>query len=222
MDAERFVASRKIARHATAVTLTMSFMLMFSCGAPSKSPVAREDDNGSLVARAMHFRALVAQEDYRLARALMAADPIRWWGNRDDGGQPWTIGKRTPGPWSDWDGHFRSEKTIMGWREGPNHATATIRETNDYYRLLHRGWVTNEATYFFDEAGRIEGLLIRAVGERPRGLTDEFLEWARANDPEELEELMPGGEIDPSGDHPRRFRRLLNRWRRASGLELIE
>jgi hypothetical protein len=33
---------------------------------------------------------------------------------------------------------------------------------------------------------------------------------------------MPGGEIDPAGDHPERFRRLLNRWRQASGLPMIE
>jgi hypothetical protein len=33
---------------------------------------------------------------------------------------------------------------------------------------------------------------------------------------------MPEGEIDPSGDHPGRFRRLLNSWRRAAGLEPIE
>jgi len=64
-----------------------------------------------------------------------------------------------------------------------------VRETNDYFRLLERGWVT----YFFDESGRIAGLLIRAVGDRPQGKTDEFLTWAREHDPEELALLMPGG-----------------------------
>ncbi len=99
---------------------------------------------------------------------------------------------------------------------------AVIRETNDYFRLLERGWVTNEVAYFFDDSGRINGLLIRAVGDRPPGKTEEFLAWTRVHDPEELATLVPGGEIDPSGDHPERFRRLLNRWRQESGLETIE
>lgn len=31
---------------------------------------------------------------------------------------------------------------------------AAVRETNDYFRLLERGRVTNEITYFFDDEGR--------------------------------------------------------------------
>jgi hypothetical protein len=45
---------------------------------------------------------------------------------------------------------------------------------------------------------------------------------AKAHAPAEPAALMRGGEIDPSGDHPERFRRLLERWRQASGLKPIE
>lgn len=172
--------------------------------------------------RAQHFRALVEQGDYAAAKDIIASDARRWWGERRGVGQPWKIGLQSPGPWAAWDEHFRSRKEIVQWTEGDDHATVLIRETNDYYRLLDRGSVLNEVTYFFDGSGRIDGLLIRGVGERPPGKTEEFLEWARENDPQELSALMPEGEIDPSGDHPERFRRLLNRWREANGLPAIE
>lgn len=178
-------------------------------------------DTSSLVVKARAFRSLLANEDYDAARAMMAPDPRRWWEAREGEGETWTIGQ-SGGPWADWDRHFRSRSELLEWREEPGAATAVVRETNEYFTLLERGWVTTEIRYTFNDAGRIEGLLIRAVGERPPGRTDEFLAWAREHDPGELEALMPGGEIDPAGDHAPRFRRLLNRWRRAMGLEPIE
>lgn len=152
---------------------------------------------------------------------MMSTDPRRWFAPREGEGQPWRVGPGT-GPWSAWDDHFRSEGTVVAWRREDRSVTAIVRETNDYFRLLERGYVTSEITYFFDREGLIDGLLIAAVGERSPGRTEEFLAWARENEPEELEALMPGGEIDPSGDHPQRFRALLNRWRVAAGLDPIE
>lgn len=174
----------------------------------------------SLVERARTFRTLLRGGEYAAARAMTAPDPRRWWETRQGEGSPWKIGPGA-GPWAAWDAHFGSRSELVEWR-GVDSATAVVRETNDYFRLLERGWVTNEITYFFDETGRIEGLLIRAVGERPPGRTEEFLTWARANAPAEIETLMPGGEIDPSGDHPERFRHLLERWRRESGIDAAD
>lgn len=192
-------------------------------GCVSDGSAGRRDGAApSLVSRAREFRALVRAGEYDAARDLMAPDARRWWESRSGPGRPWKIGPKIRGPWANWDEHFRSEKELVGWKEGDRSATAVVRETNDYFRLLERGWVTNEIIYFFNDAGRIEGLLIRAAGERPPGRTDEFVAWARVHDPEELDVLMPGGEVDPSGDHPQRFRNLLNRWRRAAGLEPIE
>ena len=190
-------------------------------GAEAAPAAQMPSDTTSLVRKAQAFRSLLGEADYDAARAMMAPDPRRWWETREGEGGPWTIGP-SGGPWADWDRHFRSRNELVEWREEPAAATAVVRETNDYFTLLERGWVTNEITYTFDDEGRIEGLLIRAVGERAPGRTDEFLAWAREHDPEGLEALMPGGEIDPAGDHATRFRRLLNRWRRAAGLDPIE
>lgn len=191
-------------------------LALMGCGA------GRSGDGGrALAARAQEFRSRIDRGDYEAAQAMMAPDPRRWWGDRVGEGRPWQIGPKS-GPWAGWDEHFRSKKEIVEWREGADSASVIMRETNDYFRLLERGWVTTEITYHFDPSGRIEGLSIRGIGERPPGRTDEFLAWAREHDPEELDALMPGGEIDPTGDHPERFRRLLNRWRQSAGLETID
>lgn len=194
---------------------------MWSCSGNGDTGEGGHADQASKISRAQQFRALVSQGDHEAARAMMAPGARRWWGTRRGEGQPWTVGAKA-GPWADWDRHMRSQKEVVRWTEGPDSATVVMRETNDYFRLLERGWVTNEVTYFFDASGRIDGLLIRGVGERPPGRTAEFLAWAREHDPAEIEALMPDGEIDPSGDHPQRFRKLLERWREETGLGTIE
>lgn len=209
----------KLRRVAAQTLLLPALLLQLSgCGAADEAPPAGE---ATLIAQAQRFRSLVRQERYDDARAMMSDDPRRWFALREGEGQPWEVGPGT-GPWAAWDDHFRSEGEVVEWREDERSATAVVREINDYFRLLERPAVTNEITYLFDDDGRIDGLLIAGVGERPPGRTDEFLAWAREHEPDALEALMPRGEIDPSGDHPQRFRALLSRWRDAAGLEPIE
>lgn len=175
-----------------------------------------------LIDSARRFRALLAAAQFDSAQAFLSPHARRWWGERQGEGSPWSLAGGNSGPWAAWDEHFRSRKEVVSWDVEGNAVTLVQRETNDYFQLLERGWVTNEITYTFDTAGRIEGLLIRAIGDRPPGRTQEFLDWARHNDPEEIDALMDGDEVDPSGDHPQRFRTLLNRWRLDAGLAPIE
>lgn len=168
----------------------------------------------------MEFRSLTEAGDWDRARAMAVENPRRWWETRNGDGQPWVIAPNS-GPWSHWDEYFGSEKEILDWVEEKDSVTAVIREINDYYRLVERGPMTNEVTWFFDDAGKIEGMLIRGAGERPPGRTDEFVAWARSHHPEELDVLMPDGEIDPTADHPERFRKLLTEWRTAADLPPI-
>lgn len=211
----------RIRRFPTGTLLLIPCLLLLGPGCESKGEAEPVPDRQtSHVERAKQFRSLLRQERYDEARAMMAEDPRRWFAPKEGEGRPWTVGP-SAGPWSAWDDHFRSEGEAVEWRAAERSATVVVRETNDYFRLLDRGWVTNEITYFFDREGAIEGLLIAGVGERPPGRTEEFLAWAGEHDPEELEVLMPDGEIDPSGDHPRRFRALLNRWRVAAGEDPI-
>lgn len=183
---------------------------------------ARPNNQSSLIEKAQQFRSFVAAEQHDKAREMMADNPRRWFEQREGEGRPWTIGPGKQGPWAAWDQHFRTRKQEIEWKSMDNHAILTQRETNDYFQMLERGWVTNEISYFFDASGKIAGLLIRAIGQRPPGRTDEFLAWARQNAPDELAVLMPNGDIDPGGDHPARFHALLQRWRAEAGLSAME
>jgi hypothetical protein len=200
------------------VVLIHALCLMFLVSAGWNPVVARgKDDAGErLIELAQRFRRLLRERKFDEARAMTVQTPRIWFEERKGEGRPWVIGPTSNDPWSAWDKEFRSRSEVVERRASDRSAIFKLRETNDYHRLLERGWSTVESTYFFDENGKIEGRLIAAVGERSRGRTDDFLEWARTHAPEELKYLMPDGEIDPSGDRPKRFRRLLNRWREAS------
>jgi hypothetical protein len=190
---------------------------------PCCSPSPEKPSVSPTITAAKRFRELLRDGDHDAARAMMAKAPRRWFDERSGEGRPWHVGPGKRGPWAAWDEHFGKRSEEIGWRANDHSATLIYKETNDYFLLLERGWVTNETVYFFDSDGRIEGLLIRpAAGPRSQGRTGEFLAWARENAPEELAELMPDGEIDPSGDHPQRFRALLETWRAETGLPPIE
>jgi len=176
-------------------------------------------DDPSPVSLAKRFRDLLHRHEYDSARAMMSADPRRWWGKREGEGRPWKIGPEAKGPWSGWDERMHGTSEVLGWKEADGSATATVRETNDYFRMLERGWVTNEVTYFIDGDGKIDGWQVDAAGERPPGRTAEFLAWAKTHEPEEIAAVMPDDDVDPSGDHPQRFHALLERWRASAGLD---
>jgi len=171
------------------------------------------------VADAKAFRADVGSGDYDAARARMSDHPRRWFEEVQGDGMAWNLGT---GPWAAWDEEFNKQTETVGWAGDAHSATLTFRETNDYFIMLERGWVTNEAVYLFDDAGKIRGLLIRAIGDRPPGRTDQFRAWARATEPAEYQYLHPDGEIDPGSDRPARYRALLDRWRKSAGLPAID
>ncbi len=194
--------------------------VLSGCLAPNKSGTGELEHPN--IAKIEKFQALRKAKDYDAARKMMSDDPRRWFNERSGAGRPWKVGPGQKGPWALWDEHFRSQTEPVRWEVGDDYAREVFREINDYFLLLEGGWATTSATYLFDDAGRIEGLLIAAVGERPPDRDDEFMAWAKEHDRAELDYLMPGGEIDPGGDRPPRYRALLNRWREAVGLAVIE
>ncbi len=159
-----------------------------------------------------------AAGDLEGARAYLVPEPRIWYEERSGAGSLWSL---EGGRWQGWDEHFRGEsRRVSPWQLEQDRVWADMLETNDYYRLVGRAGRTWRASYFFDGEGRLEGLLIAGLpnASPTADLGDAFREWARRHDPDELDELMPGGQIDPTGDHPPRMRALLERWRRARGL----
>jgi hypothetical protein len=178
-------------------------------------------DSAAAIWHVQEFRRLVEAQQIPIARAFMSSDPRVWYEVRNGPGEPWDI---TPGSgrWDAWDEHFRSQSEEIGARGNTREVTLLVREINDYCRLTERGPFETELVYFLDTAGKIDGLLVRAVGERSQGRTAEFLTWAQREAPQEIEYLRPGGDIDPTGDRAPRFRALLERWRAATGLPKID
>lgn len=174
------------------------------------------------ITAAKELRKLIKAKEYETAKQMVTNNPRRWFNELEGEGRAWQIGPGKKGPWADWDKHFRGRTNPIYWEADEHSATIVYRETNDYFQLLERGEVTTRTTYLFDENGLVKGLLIRSLGKRPPGRTEDFLEWAKANEPDEIAELMPDGSVDPEGDHPQRVRAILNRWRKAAGLDPIE
>ena len=199
---------RQFARAATFVVLL--------AGACADSP-----SQADRIASVEQFRAAIDEKNIDAARKFLSDDPRVWYEERAGDGEPWEI---DGGKWKGWDEHFhgRSER-VSEWVVADDAVSAEMQETNDYYRLTESSGGRWRATYFFDDKDRIAGFMVSGVpgGASDRGRRDEFEAWAKANHPQEIEYLMPGGSIDPTGDRPVRMRTLLNAWRADVGLAPI-
>ncbi len=161
------------------------------------------------IARVQEFLAARRRGDDAAAQAMMAPDARIWWEEKSGPGTPWTL----RGKWSGWDAHFHGKSDYSGWGEGRDSVTAEGVEMNDFYRLIGRSPQKFRATWWLDPAGKISGFLFEPRGALvPGDRLAEFQAWARRTNPAELEYLMPGGRIDPSGDRPQRFEALLVQW----------
>jgi len=183
-----------------------------------KGGVVTKDALG--IARVQELMAARKAGDEAAASALMAPDPRTWFDKRSGPGEPWGLVTK----WTHWDDYFHSRNDYTGFREAGDVVTADGTEINDFYRLIERPPQKFRATWWMDASGKISGFLYE-----PRGSTaavedrfDQFKEWARKTKPAELDFLMPGGRIDPTGDRPERFHAILLEWRKAVGLPPIE
>ncbi len=177
------------------------------------------------VASADAFRGAREAGDLDTARTYLTDDPHVWYEQREGPGLPWTLGA---GRWKAWDGHFNSTGDLGPWHVDGRTVWAVATENNDYFRLLERTDVSRyRLTYFFDDAGLIEGYMISAAdpdnpGPPSDSRGDEFAAWAEANHPDEWAYLRPGGKLDPTGDRAPRTRTLLIQWRVTVGLPPME
>lgn len=164
------------------------------------------------------LRTALEREGYELARTFLTEYPRVWYDGREGEGFPWTLGG---GRWKKWDHHFNgvSEPQVPPPGRRRQGVGRFFYEINDYFRLTGRSGGYFRKTWFF-EGDKIEGYMISAVPDAraaTKGRFDEFEGWARQHALEELDYLLPGGRIDPTGDRPERFRALLERWRETIG-----
>jgi len=201
-----------------AARLAALLCLATACAMPEKQSFEAQQRIQTVQA----FRAARDTGEEATWRPYLAPDPRIWRGEKEGAGTPWTF---IAGRWKDWDTHFRGKsERVSSWETKGNRVWAEMFEVNDYFRLIERGGSYWRATYYLDDQERIAGFQISPVPgrEAPEGRGEEFRAWARAEHPEEAEYLMPGGEIDPTGDRAPRMRKLLNEWRGTVGLDTIE
>ncbi len=180
-----------------------------------------EKSEPPLVQKVKAFRAAKAAKDSTLTRSMLAPGAAQWFERKEGPGIP--IKPSGEGVWSQWDRYFNARSEIESQSVDNNAVTVRIIEINDFYRLIERPATPVNVTYFFDSDERISGILVfRAEGERPKDRFDEFKAWAKKNRPEDLKELMPEGEIVPTLDRAQKWRVILNEWRQAVGLPVVE
>lgn len=165
------------------------------------------------------YRQANAESDTAQARALLAKGAARWYEKKEGPGTPIKPGGK--GPWSDWDEYFKGQSQIESHTVDSNRVTIRLMEVNDYYRLIERGAAPVNLTYYFDADEKITGILVFSAGKTADRF-EEFKKWAEKYRPEELKFLMPEGEIIPTLDRAKKWRVVLNDWRRSAGLETIE
>jgi len=172
-----------------------------------------------LIATVEAFQDAKDRGDRAAAQALLAPDARSWFDARSGEGDPY----RLDGRWSGWDRFFRTKNTYSDWTQGRDSVTASGEEMNDFYRLIERSPTRFRATWWLDPSGRIAGFLYEPRGAVvPGDRFGEFKEWAKREKAAELDYVMPGGRIDPTGDRPQRFRALLDEWRRAAKLPALD
>jgi hypothetical protein len=188
-------------------------------GGPPVALEVRIASSHPLVEKAGDYLAARERGD-KGAETHLAPGARFWFGGLEGPGRP----LREPGPWAGWDEFFGSELRYEAFGVSERTVTATAWENNDFYRLIERPETRYRATFWFDERQRIEKLLLVPAPKEPRAgdRLAEFLSWADREHPGAREELMPEGRIDPDPIKARRWKTLLERWRRDAGLEPID
>jgi outer membrane murein-binding lipoprotein Lpp len=172
--------------------------------------------NERLVRRVQAYHLAHTSGDLAAESAALSPDARTWYESRSGAGEPLRPGRT--GRYAHWDTFFHSRSTFSDWIVCGREVTATVHETNDFYRLLD--WKPNpyQMTWWFDDRDRITGVMVRSLPGKETSRMEEFRAWAAVHDPTEIEYLMPKGKLDPTGDRPERWKALLVRWREAAGL----
>ena len=164
------------------------------------------------IRRVQDFRAAKERGDMATAQTFVAPDARLWFETKTGEGEPYTV---TGGSWQHWDEYFRSRNTMTNWRREGNAVTADVVETNDFMQMLEYKPAPYTMTWWLDDQGRVTSVLIKSNPAKTVSRMSEFKEWARVHHPDELVYLMPNDRLDPKGDRPERWTKILEEWKRS-------
>jgi len=171
-----------------------------------------------LIRRAQAYSNAHSTGDLAAESRFLAPNARMWYEMRTGDGEPLKPGRT--GRYAHWDAFFHSKSTLSGWTVHGREVTATVHETNDFYRLLDWQPAPYQMTWWFDDQNRIEGAMVRSLPGTTKSRMQEFRTWASQNRAAELEYVMPKGKLDPTGDRADRMKTLLLEWREAVGLPI--
>jgi hypothetical protein len=173
-----------------------------------------------LIRRVQAFSDARRNGDVAAASRLLAPNARMWYESRAGEGEPLTASRS--GSYAHGDALFHSRSALSGWTVHGREVTATVHETNDFYRLLDWQPAPYQMTWWFDEQNRIVGAMVRSLPGKAMSRMQEFRAWASEHHAAELEYLMPKGKLDPTGDRAEKWKALLLEWRDAVGLPKVE
>ncbi len=162
------------------------------------------------------YRAAKKAKDYDRAADYLNPDARIWFDRKDGPGHPL---RAKGGPYAEWDREFRSRSTRKDVRVVGRTVSYLSYEINDFYRLIDGRPTGARVTYYFDDQGRIEGMLYAGLKDEPRSPNrrEEFEKWAAKRHPGMLD-----SEEMEIPNNPKRWRELLTEWRADVGLPPIE
>jgi hypothetical protein len=188
------------------ILLLLLVPLIYSCNAWDKK------DRIAIVKR---FLEAEERNDSAACRNMVSPEMRVWYEEIKGEGEKWS----PTSAWDVWDAFFHSVITYGKFTEDSNSVTVLIQETNDFYKLIDRSTSQVQLIWWVNNDDKIEGHLVKSVRDSSnRGRFKEFIEWAKKNQTEELEYLMRGEKINPEGDRPQRWKKILIEWRTKTGL----
>jgi hypothetical protein len=183
------------------IYVALCTIVFASCNSDKKS-------NAEIVKEFLDAR---EKKDSARYMSLVSPDMRVWYEEKKGEGNKWNPNSA----WAKWDDYFKPVKTYGEFKEDSNAVFVVVTETNNFFKLIDRKPAPVLLTWWLNKEQKIEGYLVKSMTDSTH--TDrlqKFAEWAKKNNPVELEYLMPDGSINPEGDRPQRWEKILNEWKK--------
>ena len=147
-----------------------------------------------------------------------AADTVKlWFDNKENEPVLLIKGNGFNGRWKEWDDEMNKVSTYdsLWYDRQENAIKGYFYENNDFYKLIGKSPTKTMRTFWLNEKGKIEEILIYWIPEENK-LTGEYLKpvvaWAMKNEPEEIQYLYADEQINPSRENAIRWKSLLKKY----------